>query len=170
MDPQRTAEAWYQNREEDTPRLATIEPNELAEALKKANDAAFDLVIIDTAGRDHPGGNAAIKSADLAVIPCRPTVADMKAQPPTVAVIQRLGKTAAFILSQTPPRGGRIHEARRGLEVLGLVAPIPVVSRTTYQDAFGVGLGVTEFEPDGKAASEIRRLWKWINTKMEKTS
>jgi chromosome partitioning protein len=94
----------------------------------------------------------------------------MKAQPPTVAVIQRLGKTAAFILSQTPPRGGRIHEARRGLEVLGLVAPIPVVSRTTYQDAFGVGLGVTEFEPDGKAASEIRRLWKWINTKMEKTS
>ena len=31
-----------------------------------------------------------------------------------------------------------------------------------------MGLGVIEFEPDGKAAAEIRELWQWIAKKLEK--
>ena len=27
---------------------------------------------------------------------------------------------------------------------------------------------MTEFEPNGKAAAEIRELWQWISTKLEK--
>jgi chromosome partitioning protein len=27
---------------------------------------------------------------------------------------------------------------------------------------------VTEFEPEGKAAEEVRQLWQWITKKMEK--
>jgi chromosome partitioning protein len=34
----------------------------------------------------------------------------------------------------------------------------------------GRGLGVTEFEPNGKAAREIRDLWKWVNKKLEKVN
>ena len=76
----------------------------------------------------------------------------MKATPPTVATIKRLGKLNAFVLSQTPPRGYRIREAAKGLSVLGMVAPVHIVSRNAYQDAQGRGLAAT-IEPDGKAAS-----------------
>jgi chromosome partitioning protein len=168
MDPQGSAEVWYQDREAKTPRLARVGSPDLDAALKKAKAAGFQIVMIDTPGRDDPATTAAIRVADLCVVPCRPTPADMKATPPTAATIKRLNKAAAFVLTQTPVRGFRIAEARAGLGMLGMVAPVPIVSRNTHQDAYGAGLGVTEFEPEGKAADEIRELWDWLESRLEK--
>ena len=167
MDPQGTAEAWYQAREATTPKLAAITAADLPNAIA-GGQPRFDVVLIDTPGRDEPSTAAAIRHADLCLIPCRPTPADMKATPPTVATIKRLGKQSAFVLNQTPPRGYRIREAAQGLSMLGMVAPVHIVSRNAYQDAQEMGLGVIEFEPDGKAAAEIRELWQWIAKKLEK--
>ena len=169
MDPQKTAEAWYQAREAPTPKLASVTPAELPTAIMGGRER-FDVILIDTPGRDEPSTATAIRHADLCLIPCRPTPADMKATPPTVATINRLGKVSAFVLNQTPPRGYRIHEAARGLSVLGMVAPVHVVARSAFQDAHGMGLTVTESEPDGKAAGEIRELWRWIAQKLEKVN
>ena len=49
-----------------------------------------------------------------------------------------------------------------------MVAPVHIVSRNAYQDAQGRGLAAIEFEPDGKAAAEVRELWQWITKKLEK--
>ena len=52
--------------------------------------------------------------------------------------------------------GPRLREAQHGLGVYGLpVAPHGIVSRQSYNDAYAVGLGVTEYEPHGKAAQEV---------------
>jgi chromosome partitioning protein len=168
MDPQGTATAWFKDRESETPALASIKSSELSDAIGKAQKGGYDLVFIDTPGRDEPAAAAAIRACDLCIIPCRPTPGDMKATPPTVATIQRLKKDAAFVLTQTPPRSYRNSEAEKGLSMLGMVCPHLIVLRNSYQDAQGAGLGVTEFEPDGKAAREIRDLWKWISRKLEK--
>jgi chromosome partitioning protein len=168
MDPQATTELWYQDREAERPKLARINPGDLAQALKGALREGFDYVLIDTPGRDEPATAAAIRASDFCIIPCRPTPGDMKATPATVGTIKRLGKPAAFVLTQTPPRGSRIIEADKGLGMLGMVAPVRIVQRSAYQDAQGMGLGVTEYEPDGKAAAEIKELWSWIIRKMEK--
>ena len=169
MDPQRSAETWYQGRAANTPKLATVTASDLSTAISRA-EQRFDVVLIDTPGRDEPGTAAAIRYADLCLIPCRPTPADMTATPSTVATIKRLGKLSAFVLSQTPPRGYRIREAAKGLGVIGTVAPVHTVSRNAYQDAQGMGLTVTEYEPGGKAAAEIRELWQWITKKLEKST
>jgi chromosome partitioning protein len=168
MDEQGTAEAWYQDREADAPQLVRVRASELERALQAAKAKRFDWILIDTPGRDEPGQAAAIRASDLCIIPCRPSPADMKATPATVETIKRLDKPAAFVLTQTPPRSYRIREAERGLSVLGMVAPVHIVLRNAYQDAQGAGLGVTEFEPEGKAAEEIRALWKWITKKTGK--
>ena len=168
LDPQGTAEQWYQEREVDTPRLVKIPAAALDKAIQTARQQGFQTVLIDTPGRDEPVTAAAIRTADFCVIPCRPTAADMKATPPTVNTLKRLQKPFAFVLTQTPPRGFRIREADQALSVLGIVAPVPIVHRTTYQDAFTVGQSVTEFEPEGKAAAEITQLWQWITTKADK--
>src|SRR5882724_2325311 len=127
LDPQGTAEAWYQDRDAETPQLVRIDAADLDEALATARRQPFDLVLIDTPGRDEPSTAAAIRAADFCIIPCRPTPADMKATPPTVATINRLNKPVAFVLTQTPPRSYRIKEAENGLSVLGMVAPVYVV-------------------------------------------
>lgn len=170
MDAQGTAESWYQDREAETPHLVKVTPSELERALEGARANKFDVVLIDTPGRDEPGTAAAIRASDFCLIPCRPSPADMKATPPTVETIKRLHKPSAFVLTQTPPRSYRIKEAENGLSVLGAVAPIPIVMRNTYQDAQGRGLGVTEYEPEGKAADEIRQLWNWVSKKLKKVN
>lgn len=168
MDEQATAEHWYQDREADAPQLVRVKSTELDKALEAVKAQKFDVVLIDTPGRDSAATAAAIKAADFCVIPCRPTPADMKATPATVETIKRLGKPAAFVLIQTPARSYRIREAGQGLSVLGMVAPVHIVLRNDYQDAQGAGLGVIEFEPEGKAAEEIKELWAWLIKKAGK--
>ena len=168
MDRQGTAESWYQDRDSENPHLIKIEAQELGKAIDLAHEQKFDFVIIDTPGRDEPAQASAIRLADFCIVPCRPSPADMKATPPTVDTIRRLGKPAFFVLTQTPPRSFRIREAERGLSVLGTVCPIPIVSRAAYQDAQGAGLGVTEFDGEGKAAEEILELWNWMQKKIGK--
>jgi chromosome partitioning protein len=168
LDPQGTAEAWFQDRNAETPQLVAAAAADLPEALARARKAGFDFVLIDTPGRDEPAVATAIRLSDFCVIPCRPSPSDMKATPPTFATIQRLGKPAAFVLTQAPPRGPRIREAHVGLGMLGPVAPVHLVSRHSYQDAQGAGLGVTEYEPDSKAAGEVRQLWAWLLRKLKK--
>jgi chromosome partitioning protein len=170
MDSQGTAEAWYQDREAETPKLSRVDASTLGRALQAAQQQGFDTILLDTPGRDEPATAAAIRASDFCIVPCRPTPGDMKATPPTIATIKRLEKPSAFVLTQTPPRGTRLTEAETGLSVLGIVSPIRIVLRNAYQDAQGLGLGVTEYEPEGKAAEEIRALWKWIVRKMEKLS
>ncbi len=168
MDPQGSAESWYLDREQETPALARIAARELEPAISAARERGFDHVLIDTPGRDDAATAAAVRASDFIIIPCRPTPGDMKATPPTVATVRRLNKQACFVLTQTPPRGGRIREAETGLSMLGMVSPVRIVLRTAYQDAQGAGLGVAEYEPQGKAAQEVAQLWTWITRKMEK--
>ena len=167
MDPQRTAENWYQDRRADTPQLISIDSAQLDQAITAGQSRGFDVIFIDTPGRDEPSIATAIRLSDLCIVPCRPTPADMKATPQTVNTINRLNKTAAFVLTQTPPRGYRIREAEKGLSILGTVAPVRIVMRNAYQDSQSMGMGVTEYEPEGKAAYEIRALWTWITQKLE---
>src|SRR5947209_463335 len=170
LDAQASAENWYQDREAESPQLVKASTWDLPDALARAKTAGFDYVMIDTPGRDEPSTTAAIRAADFCIVPCRPTPVDLKATLPTSDTIKRLAKPAAFVLTQTPPRGERIREAEVGLGMLGIVCPVRIVARTAYQDAQGAGLGVTEYEPDGKAAAEIGQFWNWIVRKMEKVA
>jgi len=96
---------------------------------------------------------------------CSSDLADLRAFKPTLAAIHRLSKEYAFVLNQTPPRSYRVRDTAEGLAVLGVISNVNVVMRNDHQDAIGVGQGVTEFNPSGPAAEEIRRLWAWIENK-----
>ena len=65
-----------------------------------------------------------------------------------------------------PPRSYRVRDAAEGLAVLGVVPDVNIVLRNDYQDAVGLGKGVTEFNPQGQAADEIRRLWTWVDKRV----
>jgi chromosome partitioning protein len=169
-DPQHTVFDWWHDRETSTPDCVEIQDSQqISQAITAADRQGFDLVFIDTPGRDDPINARVISVADFCLIPCRPAMADMRAQRPTVDVVKRLEKGGGFVLMQTPARGPRFREAQRGLGVYGLpVAPTSIVYRQSYNDAYAAGMGVTEFEPGGKASEEIAALWQWVKTKIGK--
>lgn len=170
LDRQASLRDWYADREAEEPEVDALEITQLERALTKLAELGFDYVFIDTPGKDDPATSKAITLSDFCIVPCRPSPGDMKAVVPTMANVKRVGKPAAFVLTQAPARSFRVTEAKSALGMLGLVAATPIVQRNDHQDAQGRGLGVTEHDPHGKAAEEVRTLWKWIEKTLRKVS
>ena len=128
------------------------------------------LTIVDTAA----GGAAtmaAIRLADLCLIPARPSIADIEATAPTLRDLRAANAPFAFVLNQTPIRGQRINNAagtlgESALDVPDAVAQPFIVMRNDHQDAMRAGLAVSEYAPGGKSAEEIRGLWYWIEERL----
>jgi chromosome partitioning protein len=168
LDRQGTLSDWADARQvEEGPEFERIDATALEKALATLKEAGYELAIVDTPGVDSPATVSAMREADLCLVPCRPTATDLRGCQPTVQSLIRLEKPFAFVLNQCPPRSARVEEARAGLSALGLIAEPPIVSRADHQDAMAAGLGVTEFNDAGTAAAEIRRLWQWIEAKLE---
>jgi chromosome partitioning protein len=163
-DPQGTIEKWKERRAAPYPRVERIaHPGDLDQVLLRLAAEGVWLAIVDTAATHNALAMRAITIADFCLIPARPTPADIEASIPTLTAIRRLNRRFAFVLNQTPPRGGRLSEAATSLNSLGHLALPYVGQRNDHQDALGVGLGVSEFAPHGKASDEIRGLWRWVS-------
>ena len=70
---------------------------------------------------------------------------------------------AVCVLVAVPPRGPRADQARRVLQGQGLpVCPHTLGHRAAWGDAAALGLTVTEHQPQGRAAAELRRVAAWL--------
>ena len=172
LDPQGSLNAWGNLREADFPHVELVPANlvaDLPKLLEGVKAQGFTLTILDTAGADNPTTHLAMQAADLCLVPLRPTSIDGNAVMPTTQALQRLSKPFAFVLSQcsTIPRNSRAAEMAAGLRTLGVLAEPFICQRADYQDAYAAGQGVTERDPNGKAAQEMRDLWQWANKRMK---
>ncbi|MBB5048217.1 chromosome partitioning protein [Rhodopseudomonas rhenobacensis] len=172
-DPQGTLSNWRRRRDNAQPVVETLAAaDELAQRLATFERAGVTLTIIDTAGGLSALTDAALASADLCLIPVRPSVADVEATAATLAAIRGCDRPFAYVLNQTPCRGQRIAHAataladEAALDAAGVLALPYIVMRNDHQDALGLGLAVSEYAPGGKSADEIRGLWQWIETRL----
>ena len=168
MDPQGSLLSWGQSRDAETPLVDTTTPIKLEAALSTLAGNSYTLAIIDTAGADSAAAAAAMRAADLCLIPARPTAFDIRATEKTRDAIKTLGRECAFVLNQCPPgpRSSRANDGARALELMGgLVTPM-IASRVDYQTAAVTGRGVTELNPQGKAAEEMRELWASVKRRL----
>ncbi|MHC6158000.1 AAA family ATPase [Bradyrhizobium elkanii] len=115
-DPQETISKWIERRGHPYPRVVRVaDPAGIEEALVSLEAEGIWLTIIDTAPTNNALAMRAIASADLCLIPVRPSLADIEAAIPTLIAIRRLYRRFAFVLNQTPPRGCRLSEAATSL-------------------------------------------------------
>lgn len=168
LDPQGSLTNWGERREAETPPVDKIAPANLASAIHALAESGYTLAIVDTAGIDSAATAAAMQVATLALIPARPSALDIEAARPTMGTLSRLQRPFAFVINQIPTgRTSRPLDASRALGLLGVLSPVMVAQRADHLDAIALGLGVTEFQPSGKAAEEVRQLWAWAKKRME---
>ena len=169
MDPQATLVHWSKMRElDDVPVVAATAPK-LQAVLDVLASKGVTLVIIDTPGSDGAAANAAMKAADLSVIPSRPSVFDLWASAHTRNALKDIGGDYVFLLNQCPPaqQTARVADGVAALEEMGgLISPL-VLSRVDYQEAARHGWGVTEINPNGAAALEMRTLWASLKRRLK---
>jgi chromosome partitioning protein len=176
LDPQASLSKWWNRRtagaiEPPNPALASPTPDQLFLTLERLRygDAA-DLVIIDVPPSVHSFLLSVMRAADFILVPSRPTSDDFDALPAVVEMIEQSGKRYAFAVTQAPA-GRRIRSVEEAIPILarqGRVAGV-LRFRTAFPTAAAAGQTATEFEPDGKAAAEVRELWGFVSNELKKT-
>jgi chromosome partitioning protein len=166
LDPQVSACDWKDIRGEKPPVVAATPVPHLERALKAAAEAGADLAIIDTAGRANETASAAARAADLVLIPLQPTLPDLNTTAATLEIIRLAGgKPTRAVLARVRAAGNRADETAAWLAGKGVeVCPVTLGERVIFQDAYAMGLGVSEAEPNGKAAEEIQQLYKYASS------
>jgi hypothetical protein len=67
------------------------------------------------------------------------------------------------VLNAVPPRSGIGREAAEGLAGQGMqVAPVMLSKRAAFAHGVIDGRTAQEFEPGGRAADEVERLYLWL--------
>ena len=165
LDPQASAANWSDSREEATPSVISAQANRLPHCLEEVKKAGTRLVIIDTAPHSESAALAAARAADLVLIPCRPAILDLRAISNTIDLVKLAGTKAAVILNSVPPRGPLANEAAEAVAGYGVpLVPVRITQRSAFIHSLTMGKSVQEFEPKGKGAHEIIRLYDWIQT------
>jgi chromosome partitioning protein len=165
VDPQGTACNWSDRRNSDNPTVLDAQPSRLISALQKAKQAGVDLVIIDTPARSEQSALAAAGAADLVVIPCRPQAYDLETIPNTQKLLALAdNKPALVVLNAVPAQGNRHEQARELLDQMKIpLCPHTIGNRAAFGDSGALGQTPEEYDPSGKAAEEVRNVYKYIS-------
>ena len=144
------------------PVIVDAQPARLAKALETAAENGVDFVFIDTPARSEQAALAAAKAADLVLIPCRSQIYDLETIPNSREIVSLAGgKPMLVILNAVPSRQSRQEEALAAVKALGAaVCPFMIGQRSAFGDSAALGRSVLEYDQSGKAAEEIRKVYK----------
>ncbi|MGW8281599.1 ParA family partition ATPase (plasmid) [Sphingomonas aurantiaca] len=162
-DPQATASQWAAWRQDAPPEVIDSPPPRLSAKIEQARGQGADFIVIDTPPHADSAARAAVEVADLVLIPCRPSAFDLAAIQTTAKLVQLLRKPAFVVFTAGSPNAPRMYqEAGELVEGFGTPAcPIQIADRAAFRHASAEGRTVMEFEPNGKAADDIRHIYKW---------
>jgi len=165
IDPdQQAAAKWSDSRTAESPQVFSAVYSRLPQAIAEAERGGAELIFIDTAAFEQKILTASVQIANLVLIPCRPTAQDVQYLTATTDIVTVHQKPAAVVLNQVESRLPETEQARALITKLGLsLSPMYLSKAVAYQRAIAAGLGVTEYEPAGKAAQEILSLLDWIS-------
>lgn len=163
IDAQASAAKWSERRTAESPPVVRAGAAQLPNLLQQARKQGADLVLIDTAGHADASSIHALQLADLVLIPCRPSAADLDAIEDTIALAQRAKRgKAVVVINAAPIRGHMADDARAAISERITVAPVILGHRSAYVNAWIDGRSVEEYDSKSKAADEIRALYKWM--------
>jgi chromosome partitioning protein len=171
LDPQTSAAEWKDARQAEQPYVMAVPASRLAKTLEKARENEADVVILDTAPHSEGTALEAARSADLILVPCQPSIMDLRAMRKTADLLNFSKKLTYAVLNEVSPHGAVAYEAGRAITAqFGLpVCPVRIGQRVAFNRCLLTGQTAQEYEPSGKAAQEIDALVKWVSGTVSKS-
>ncbi len=167
-DPQGSLASWWNERAAAVPLFAQVEIAKLQEHLGLLAKAGVKLAIIDTPPAVTAMIREVLRSADLVLIPTRPSPHDLRAVGSTVQLVEEAGKRMIFVINGAAPRARIAGEAAVALSQHGTVAPITLHQRTDFASSMIDGRTVQEIDAKGRSAEEVLDLWKYVSAQLSK--
>ena len=174
-DPQGSLRDWNETNGGGLVPVVGLDRETLAKDLA-AVSAGYDLVLIDGAPQIAKLAVAAVKAADLVLIPVQPSPYDIWACADLVDVIDARrevtnGKPkAAFVVSRAIQNTKLSGEVADALAAYGLpVFAAGTTQRVVYPGSAAAGGTVFTDDPEGKAAGEVKRIMKELLEVLDET-
>ncbi|MDQ2764128.1 MAG: ParA family protein [Pseudomonadota bacterium] len=170
LDSQGGLTRWWSRRtkgiSEGMPDMDLLEvPADALPAAAAKLRERYGLVIVDSPPSVHEIVRAVASTADLALVPSRPTVDDLDAVGPIVRLLRGVCDVG-FLLTQVP--GGM--RSRDGAEALTRLASLaPVLGRTSFRLDYPrpAATGRTGYEEGGAPRAEIGELWAIVAERLD---
>jgi len=161
-DPQGSLLAWATARGQTAIAAFKSSGEKLVDDLVRLKEQGVRLVIVDTPPAANASIVAAVRCADLVVIPARPSPHDLRAVGSTIDIVEAHGKAMIFVVNSAMPRAKITAEVAVALSQHGTVAPVTVHHRIDYAASMIDGRSVMEVAEDGRSAAEMAALWDYI--------
>jgi chromosome partitioning protein len=130
----------------------------------------YDIILIDSPPHADAEARTAIRSADLVVIPLQPSPMDVWATGATIQICKQERVPVKMVLNRVHPQA-KITEAISG-DMIGLTTT-HFGNRVAFAGSLMQGLGVTEYQPNSRAAEEVRALaqeiMRYVNKRAKPT-
>src|SRR3954470_4680049 len=165
LDPQTSAAEWKDARQAERPYVMAVPPSRLTKTLEAARENGAEVVVLDTAPHSEGTALDAARAADLILVPCQPSIMDLRAMRKTADLLNYLKKPTFAVLNEVAAQGTVADEAARAITAqFGMpMCPIRLGQRVAFNRCLLTGQTAQEYEPGGKAAQEIEALLQWIS-------
>jgi chromosome partitioning protein len=158
-DKQGTLSLWHERREAATPQRADVPFHRLAAGLQTLADRGAAYCFIDTAPTISDQSATLLRLADLALIPVRPSPANLWAVAETIELVKQSGKPFLFVITQAKPQASITAQTIAALSQHGRVAQAFIADRVPYAVAMTGGRTAPELSAKSPAADEVASLW-----------
>ena len=163
LDPQASAAYWGDLRGIDKPRVISGHASRLKQMISEVENSGSSLIVIDTPPSVESGIYEAAEISDLVVMPSLPVLIEIRALLPTVNIIRTTHTPAKVLFNRVDARTSLLAEGQKAIKHYELEAfPCHIVNRIAFAHAYNCGQAVSEYEPSGKAAREIRAVYRYI--------
>jgi chromosome partitioning protein len=169
-DPQGSLSTWWNGRAAQAPAMAVSNISELPDKIVALGQAGYDIAVIDTPPAITQSIAAVVATADLVIIPSRPSPHDLRAIKHTIDIVNHEGKNFIFVVTQAKPNTRLTVQAMAVLSEFGIVAGTIIHDRVDYAGSMTDGRTVLELDPKGRSAAEIRELWTFVHARIHKST
>ncbi len=169
LDPQASLTRWWNRRAEERPPIVHYQGTMHDAQAAVEEITGHDLLVIDTptAVEEYPNGmKSLILSADLVLVPTKPTLDDTDSTMEWMTMLRSYGRPAAFVLNMAKLRARSLNETKRRLNTVGRICPIEIAEREDMHRIGAEGLGILEVSrhPGGE---EIAGVWQFAQNEMK---
>lgn len=167
IDPQGSLSAWAELRrrvlgQDDELTVSPLSGWRLGNTLSAAK-SDVDYVLVDTPPHAETDTKAAIRHADLVLLPIQPTMLDLWATAPTLELAEAEKTKALLVLNRVPARGLSAEAVKAEIRSKKWpLARTQLGNRQAFAASIGEGKGVAETAASTRAGKEILALAKEI--------
>lgn len=172
IDQQANAAKWKDRRPTENVAVVATSQSRIKQTVDTASKHGADFIVIDSPGHNDSAAMETVRAADIVLLPVEPQMFHFDTLPSMRDLVRLAGDKPTWLLVNKlhPAAVVQAEKLKKMLEQAYAmpVCPVHMSRLDIYATSADIGQTPLEQEPKGKAAGEVRALYKFIRQQVNK--